>query len=75
MFLRINVYKNENSRKLVTEDKNGNIIIEYVIGYHPAIYYIFGSLISCHLIGFSCLTMIISRFALRYRRLSGMVFY
>ena len=58
MFLRINVYKNENSRKLVTEDKNGNIIIEYVIGYHPAIYYIFGSLISCHLIGFSLMKVI-----------------
>ena len=58
MFLRINVYKNENSRKLVTEDKNGNIIIEYVIRYHPAIYYIFGSLISCHLIGFSLMKVI-----------------
>ncbi len=60
MFLRINVYKNENSRKLLTQDKNGNAITEYVIGYHPAIYYVFGSLISCHLIGFSLMKVISS---------------
>lgn len=53
MFLRINVYKNENSRELLTEDENGNMITEHVIGYHPAIYYIFASLISCHIVGFS----------------------
>lgn len=60
MFLRINVYKNENSRELVTENENGNKITEKVIGYHPVIYYIFGSLISCHIIGFSLMKVIIS---------------
>lgn len=58
MFLRINVYKNENSRELLTEDDDGNIISEHVMGYHPAIYYIFGSLISCHIVGFSLMKVI-----------------
>lgn len=60
MFLRINAYTNENSRELLTEDQNGNKIHEQVIGYHPIIYYIFGSLVSCHLIGFSLMKVITS---------------
>ena len=48
------------SRELVTENENGNKITEKVIGYHPVIYYIFGSLISCHIIGFSLMKVIIS---------------
>lgn len=60
MFLRLEVYKNENSRVILTEDENGNKIIERVIGYHPGIYYIFGSIISCHLIGFSLMKLITS---------------
>lgn len=60
MFLRINIYTNENSRELLTEDENGKKITEQVIGYHPIIYYIFGSLVSCHLIGFSLMKVISS---------------
>lgn len=60
MFLRMNIYKNENSREILTEDENGNKITEQVIGYHPGIYYIFGSLISCHIIGFSLMKVITS---------------
>ena len=60
MFLRMNVYKNENSREILTEDENGNKIAEQVIGYHPGIYFIFGSLISCHIVGFSLMKVITS---------------
>ncbi|MBQ2653700.1 MAG: hypothetical protein IJF83_09090 [Methanobrevibacter sp.] len=42
MLLRLNVYRNENSRRLLVEDECGNKSYQQVIGYHPVPYFLIG---------------------------------
>ena len=41
MLLRLDVYKNENSRWLLVEDESGNESYVEVVGYHPVFYFCF----------------------------------
>lgn len=74
MFLRLNIYKNENSRWLKTERENGEIYYKKVFGYHPVFYYLIGTIFVMGPLGISFHNLLNSIFLKSYP-LNIAVFY
>lgn len=53
MFLRLNVYKNENCCYLLIDDEFGNQYCSKVMGYHPLFYFMLGFIFSIGPLGIS----------------------
>ena len=66
MFLRLNVYKNENSRWIKFKSENGDTYYKKIFGYHPVFYYLIGTLFSMGPLGMSLHNLLNSLFLKSY---------